>query len=163
MESINLICNRYPNIKSKMENPDNPNILLTTGEAVFYQMCLFFENPKLHQVSLNTLYDHLKDNDLLFALEMIIYFFKKDTDRVINVDQTFYDNNILSEPLAGQSKFSEMVEAAIPDMKFKASMINVYWRRGTRIPNADLIIGGTPYWKESTINEFIEKEIKKRK
>lgn len=147
-----------------MENPNDPMISLNTQEAVFVQLVQFFNQPTVHQFSLNMIYEHLKDEDLLFALQMTITYFQKDTPLVKDVPQNFYDSQLLNEELVGQKKFSEMVEDAIEGMKFRPSMIAVFWkRRSEKIPRPDLIIGGTPYWKVSTVEGFIKKEKKNRK
>ncbi|MEK6190619.1 MAG: hypothetical protein N2A99_06485 [Carnobacterium alterfunditum] len=164
MKSIESIYERYPAVKDKIKRPNDPNLSLSTEEAVFIQLVKFYENPTLHQFSLNMLYEHLKDEDLLFALESVITFFQKDTILVQDVSQTFYDSNLLNEQIVGQKNFSLMVEEAIKGMKFRPSMLYMYWkRRSDRVPRPDLIIDGTPYWKVSSVELFITNEKKRRK
>lgn len=160
MNSVDKVFNRYPNVQTKSNEPNNPQIILTNQEAVFYQLVQFFNQPETFQFSLNMIHDHLRDEDLLFAIEVIIEFFQKDTKHVKRVSQTFYDQHLLREQILGQKGFSERVEEKIEGIKFKPSMVNIYWNRPNsgRIPNADLIIDGTPYWKEETVDSFIEKE-----
>ncbi len=159
MKSVEKIFDRYPNVKEKTKNPNNPQTILTTQEAVFYQLVQFFNQPDAFQFSLNMIYEHLRDEDLLFAIECVISFFQKDTKYVKEVSQTYYDTNLIREKIVGQKGFSRMVEESIDGIKFKPSMVHVYWHRETgRIPNADLIIDGTPYWMEKTVESFIEKE-----
>lgn len=165
MEVITKIYSRFPNVKKKANNMKDPNISLTTQESVFFQLTLFFKNPELHQFSINMLYEHLQDEDLIFSMQMMIEFFQKETTLIRDVSQSFYDSQLLNSQIVGQKRFSEMVEKAIPGIKFRASMINVYWSRGSdRIPRPDLIIDGTPYWLIETIQIFIKEEkAKKRK
>lgn len=159
MESVNKIYTRYPELKKKKQKATDPKVPLTTKEAVFIQLINFFERPSENQFSLNTLYEHLEDEELLFALEVIISFFQNDTKLVHQVHQTFYDENFLKESFVGQQGFSTMVESAIKDIKFKPAMVHVYWKRKSdKVPKPDLMIEGRPYWKESTVKKFIQKK-----
>lgn len=164
MESIKKLYERFPVLKEKDKRPNDPKISLTTQEAVFYQLLRFFQEPKVNQFSVNMLYEHLLDEDLLFAMELMITFFQKDTTHVKNVSQNFYELSLLREPIVNQKAFSSMVEEAIEGMKFRPSMLYMFWqRRSDKIPRPDLIIEGTPYWKKSAVEDFILKEKKKRK
>lgn len=159
MEPLEKIYERYPNVKLKVKNPNDPTILLSTTDSVFVQLALFFLNPNEHQISLNMFYEHLKDEDLLLALQTTILFFQKNTKSVQNVKQSFYTSNLINDQLVGQKRFSEIVEDSIEGMKFRPSMLYMYWKRQSdRIPRPDLIIEGTPYWKISEVYTFIEKE-----
>lgn len=164
MESIKSVFERYPAVKFKIEKPNDPKVSLSTQEAVFIQLVRFFENPAIHQVSLNMLYEHLENDDLLFALQTVITYFQKDTNLVQEVSQNFYDSNLLNDQLVGQKKFSTMVEESIKGMKFPPSMLHMYWKRQSeRIPRPELIIDGTPYWKVSSVESFIKKEKRTRR
>lgn len=172
MKSIERIFERYPNVKKKAINPNDTKVILTTQEAVFYQLVHFFNQPETVQFSINMIYEYLKDEDLLFAIESLVLFFQKDTQLVKNVSQFYYDSNLVKEEFVGQIGFSKMVEESIEGIKFKPSMIHVYHKRPTnRIPNADLIIDNTPYWTKKTVEAFIpqerkrweEKQLRKRK
>ncbi|QII26931.1 hypothetical protein G3M81_22845 [Bacillus paralicheniformis] len=159
MNAIKKIYERFPKIEKKVENPNDPQISLTNQEAVFYQLAQFFMKPETFQFSLNMIYDYLRDESLLFAIEVIIEFFQKDTTLVKDVEQTYYDSALLKEKIVGQKEFARMVEEGIEGVKFKPSMVHIYWHRQSgRIPNSDLIIDGTPYWKKGTVESFIEKE-----
>lgn len=163
MEAVNLILKRYPILKKKLERPNDPAITLFPEEAVFLQLVNFFKQPNVHQFSLNLVYEHLENQDLLFAIETIIVYFQKDTTLVQDVPQTFYNRELLNEKIVGQKKFAQKVEEAIPGMKFKPSMLHMYWRRGSdRVPRPDMIIDGTPYWKISSVKKFIVAEKKRR-
>ncbi|MEH6945436.1 hypothetical protein [Bacillus sp. JJ722] len=159
MRSVDRIFEVYPKIKHKIENPLEPSLVLTNEEYVFYQLVLFFKKPKKIQFSLNMIYEYLKDEDLIFALEMLIEYFQKDTELVRNVSQSFYSEQLKKEQLVGQKKFSVMVESAIPGVKFPPAMVHTYWKRNNgKIPGADLIIDQTPYWTEKTVAKFIEEK-----
>ncbi len=159
MEPIEQIYNRYPNVKLKIEDPNDPTIYLNSVESVFTQLVRFFLNPEIHQFSMNMIYEHLKDEDLLLSLETTILFFQKNTNSVQNVNQSFYNTHLLNEQIVGQKRFSEIVEGAIEGIKFRPSMLYMYWKRQSeRVPRPDLIIDGTPYWKISEVYGFIEKE-----
>ena len=164
MEAIKRIFDKYPNVKRKIEEPNDPTVFLTTQEAVFVQLIHFFMNPTVQQFSINMVYEHLEGEDLLFCMEAMITFFQKDTIKVQDVSQTFFDTRLLKKQIVGQKKFSEMVEEAIEGIKFRPSMVYMYWkRRSDRIPRPDLIIDGTPYWFTSSVESFIEKEKTRQK
>ncbi|CAI6330877.1 hypothetical protein [Bacillus subtilis] len=159
MNSIKKIYERYPKIEEKHKNPNDPQLILTNQEAVFYQLAEFFKKPDEVQFSLNMIYNYLKNDELLFAIQVMIEFFQKDTSLTQDIEQSFYDTQLSRENILGQKSFAELVQKSMPGVKFKPSMVHVYWKRKTgRIPNADLIIDGTPYWKETTVKSFIEKE-----
>lgn len=164
MEAINKIFSRFPVLKEKSSRPNDPAIALNTQEAVYFQLLRFFQDPNTNQFSVNMIYEHLQDEDLLFAIELLITYFQRDTTLVTNVSQNFYELHLLKEQIVNQSKFSSMVESSIKGMKFRPSMVYMYYqRRSDKIPRPDLIIDGTPYWKESAVEEFIAKEKKKRR
>lgn len=159
MTSVNRIFEVYPNVKQKVDNPLEPSLVLINEEYVFYQLVLFLKNPKKNQFSLNMIYEYLRDEDLIFALEMLIEYFQKDTGLIRNVSQTYYSEQLKKEQLVGQKKFSEMVESALPGVKFAPAMVHTYWKRNNgKIPSADLIINQTPYWTEKTVSKFIEEK-----
>ncbi|MFS0783339.1 hypothetical protein [Bacillus sp. 1P06AnD] len=156
MQTVEMIYKKYPNVKLKADNPSDPSVLLTVEESVFFQMVMFFNNPDSFQFSINILYSNLKNEELFFALKCLIEYFQKDTSLLNEIEQSIYDNELLSEKLLNQKLFSEYVESAL-NIKFSSSMVRVYWLRG-KVPTADLIIDGTPYWKEKTVLKFIEQE-----
>ena len=156
MNSVNQIFELYPKVKEKVNEPTKL-LTLSNEEFVFFQMVLFFKDPKSIHFSLNMIYEYLRDEKLLLAIQILIEFFQKDTNFVKNVAQSYYTQELNNERLVGQKKFSEMVQEALPDVKFAPSMVHTYWKRDNgKVPNADLIIDSTPYWTEKTVNKFIE-------
>jgi|APAga8741244001_1050109.scaffolds.fasta_scaffold07049_1 hypothetical protein len=157
-ESIIYILDRYEKVKEKFNNPDNYNIELNEKEATLFHLVHYFQTEN-YPVLLNSIVEHLEDDYLLDAIQAIILFVQKDMTKTRGVSQSFYDTNLLKEKFYGQKTFAEAVEAAIPGHKYKASMVNTYFHRGSdRIANADIIIGNTPYWRESTLQKFIAEE-----
>jgi hypothetical protein len=159
MYSVERIYERFPIIREKKEHPNDPAVILNTTEAVFLNLAKFFENPKQFQMSLNTIHEHLKDDELIFALEVLVLFFQKDSILLKDVGQTFYNSSLLKEQLVSGTGFASMVVNEIKDSKIRPNTIHTYWqRRSKRLPRPDLIIEGVPYWKAETVNGFIEKE-----
>lgn len=160
MSNINQsIFERYSNVSEAYKNKYNPSLQLTMKEHIFLQLVYYFEAPDKNQFSLNHLYTYLKDDDLLFALDCIIQFFQTETTLVSSASQSFYDKSLSREPLVGQKGFSELVEGSLEGVKFRPSMINQYWKRNSKkIPRPDLIIEERPYWKKSTVYEFIRQK-----
>ena len=159
MYSIKRIFERFPIVEEKNERPYDPSVILNTTEAVFMNLVKFFENPNQFQISLNIIHEHLKDEELLFALEVLVLFFQKDSLLLKDVGQTFYSSELLKEQLVSATGFASMVQGEIKESKIRANTIHTYWqRRSKRLPRPDLIIEGVPYWKVETVNGFIEKE-----
>lgn len=157
-KSINFILDKYENVKNKYENPNDINIQLNNEEAILFQLVQYFHTEN-YPVSLNAIVDHLENDTLLDAIQAIIIYVQKDIKKTRKVSQSFYNNNLLREKFYGQKLFSHEVEKRIPGHKYTTSMVNIYYNRGSdRVPNADLVIGNTPYWKEDTLLEFIKEE-----
>ncbi|MEK5081068.1 hypothetical protein MKX73_19265 [Solibacillus sp. FSL W7-1436] len=155
MEGLQKIFERFPNVEKKIKNLEE--VVFSNKEFVFYQLALFINDPKEYQFSLNTLYQYLTDEDLLFALNIIVEYFQKETDLMRSIEKSIYNDNLLkNETLITQTMFAKIIEEKT-GKPFKQGNINVYFKRGKKIPGADLIINKTPYWKESTVMEFLKK------
>lgn len=159
MYSVNKIYERFPVVQEKFERPNDPGIILDTKEAVFLNLVTFFKNPNKFQMSLNTIHEYLKDDELIFALEVLVLFFQKDTVLLKDVEQTFYSSSLLKESFVSGTGFASMVASEIEGTKIRPNTIHTYWqRRSKRLPRPDLIIEGVPYWKVETVNGFIAAE-----
>ena len=155
-KSLNDILNKYPNVKKRFNGED---IVLTNEEDVFYQLALFVNDPNRYSFNTNLLYKYLTDLDLIFALKVMVTFFQKDTFLIQNKKAMFIDSDDLEkETLYNQTTFSKYLIGK--GLNFPVTKITTYNRRG-KLPKGDIIINGTPYWYESTVELFAKEEKKK--
>ena len=161
MKATERIYERYPLVKEKMEQSNTASVILNTSESVFYNMALFFNRPMDYTFTLNQLHDHLQDEELLFALDLMASYFQRETYLIKEAGQSFYTESLLREPLLTGTGFARLVKEAMPDSKMRPSTIHAYFhRRSKQIPPADVLIEGTPYWREKTVKLYIERKRK---
>lgn len=159
MYSLEKLYERYPVIQEKVERPNDPALILNSQETVFLNLAYFFKNQKDYQITVNMLLEHLKDQELLFALELLVMFFQKDTTLIKEVNQSFYSSSLLKDQLVSATGFAKMVASEIEGSKVRPTTIHTYWhRRSKKIPRPDLIIEDVPYWKVEAVSKYIEKE-----
>ncbi|MCM3227538.1 hypothetical protein [Terribacillus saccharophilus] len=156
MISVNKVIERYPNIKPKLDDPHNLEVVLTNQEGLFYQLVRFFQDPSSVQFNLNSIYDYLQNEEIIFALEVIIDFFQRDTNLTRKVDKNFYNmHEVTKNPLYKQTTFVEKMDELVEGHKLSKPALHTLYRRGSdKIPNPILIIGGTPYWDEPTVVRY---------
>ncbi|AEA19230.1 hypothetical protein CT43_P127048 (plasmid) [Bacillus thuringiensis serovar chinensis CT-43] len=155
-KSLEEIYKKYPKVKERMNGALCP---LTNVEDTFYQLSLFINDPCLYSFNMNTLYTHLKDNDLLFALQTIIKFFQQDTNLISEKDiLKISEEDLHKEKIYNQKMFSEyLTQSGVP---YSQGKFHTYYKRG-KIIDADIIIAETPYWFESSVIKFTKKELNK--
>ncbi|MEB9464655.1 hypothetical protein P4I88_31190, partial [Bacillus cereus] len=112
-KSLEEIYKKYPKVKERMNGTLCP---LTNVEDTFYQLSLFINDPCLYSFNMNTLYTHLKDNDLLFALQTIIKFFQQDTNLISEKDiLKISEEDLHKEKIYNQKMFSEyLTQSGVP-------------------------------------------------
>ncbi|EJQ01757.1 hypothetical protein [Bacillus cereus] len=152
-KSLEEIYKKYPKVKESMNGTLCP---LTNVEDTFYQLSLFINDPSLYSFNMNTLYTHLKDNDLLFALQTIIKFFQQDTNLISEKDiLKISEEDLHKEKIYNQKMFSEyLTQSGVP---YSQAKFHTYYKRG-KIIDADIIIAETPYWFESSVIKFAKEE-----
>lgn len=140
----------------KDESPtESTSLELTEAEQVFLDLALFFENPKEESFNLASLYEHLDNDWLEFALEVIHTFFHKDTFLIqdpthsIITDGDYYMN---------QARFAEFLTEN--GLNYDNAKMSMYIKRGV-IPDADITISGTKYWERLTCEIFLEEQLNK--
>lgn len=82
------IINQFPQLKPLLDE-SNKEVLKTSStlselEKTFLQLARFFEKPNEEAFSLQLLYQHLEDEWLEFALQLIAEFFKNETHLIKN-------------------------------------------------------------------------------
>lgn len=157
------IIEKFPMLEEELSS--NENVLLSNHaleklsevEQVFLRLACFFEKPNEGNFNLESLYKHLNNEWLEFALEVIHTFFHKDTYLIqdpthsIITDGDYYMN---------QSRFADFLKEN--GLNYDRSKLNIYIKRG-KAPKADITIGGTKYWERSTCEKFLEEQLHREK
>jgi hypothetical protein len=116
-------------------------------ERTFLQLIWFFEEPKINDFDLKNLYRHLENDWLVFALDVIDFYFKEDTYLI----QESSDSVLVSDDYLDQSAASRYLEAK--GLHFPQGKIATYILRGT-FPKEDLIISGKKFWRKNTMDNY---------
>lgn len=155
--SLQMIFDKYPKVKEKFYN--NEIQLSTNQEDVFYQLCLFMNEPDKYSFNISLLYQFLEDNELIFALQTISFFFRNDT-YLIKEKQNLLIKDVSDDiELFNQQMFSDYLSNN--GFNFSPQKVNTYKRRGI-IPQGDISIGGKPYWLKETVEQYL-RELKQNK
>ncbi len=147
--SLNNIYSRFPNVKIKKVNQD---LQVTNTEDIFYQLSLFLEDPETYAFNINLIYKYLRNEDLLFALSIIVDFFQSETKLIDSSLNRFIHQNIFEkEKFYNQTMFANYLKEN--GHNFTPHKLRVYYVRG-KLPKPDLVINGTPYWFEATVIKY---------
>jgi hypothetical protein len=155
--SILYIYDKYPNVQKKIEGKQIP---LTNIESVFHQMCLFINDPEKYSFNTNLLYQYLKNEDLIIALQTLITFFQRDTYLIEENNNSFVNaEEIKNTTLYNQKMLSDYLKNN--GLNFSPNKVSVYYKR-MKLPKPDLVINDTPYWFERTAELFMQEETYKQ-
>lgn len=124
-------------------------------ERTFLQLIWFFEEPKINDFDLKNLYRHLENDWLVFALDVIDFYFKEDTYLI----QESSDSVLVSDDYLDQSAASRYLEE-IGLQNFSQSKIATYIYRGT-FPKEDLLISGKKFWRTNTLDKYANEQLNK--
>jgi hypothetical protein len=149
--SIKAIYETYPEVEKKMQDK---NIQLKTNQdEIFFQLALFINEPEKYSFNLSLLYQFLEDDELIFALETVFKFFKNDTYLIKNQKHLLIKDLKNELDLFNQQMFSDYLNEN--GFNFSPPKVNTYLRRGTNnFPEADIKIGGKPYWLKETVERY---------
>jgi hypothetical protein len=151
----NVIYERYPNIKKKIENPEFE--LRDKTEITLYNLSLFFENPSTNNFNLNELVNYLEGEDLVFTLKVIVDYFESSTGLLKNNEHHLLKEMFNDIEILNQKNIVLYLEKLGYNLGKNAKVVlNVYYNRG-KLPNPDLIIFDKPVWFKSTIDSFLKK------
>lgn len=158
-KSTKRIIEIFPNFDSKMKAYKNILLVeeamkgLNQVEATFLKLAWFFEEPEHENFNIGLLYQHLDDDWLEFALELVTQFFREDTYLIeqptislIRKGKSEYFN---------QKHFADFLSES--GLNYDKRKLNVYYSRG-KLPKPDVELAGTPYWSKSTVEDFCEQE-----
>lgn len=157
------IINQFPQLKPLLDE-SNKEVLKTSStlselEKTFLQLARFFEKPNEEAFSLQLLYQHLEDEWLEFALQLIVEFFRNETYLIKNPNFSIIRD---SQDYYTQSDFARFLqEKGFPD--YTQNKVAVYKKRG-KFPKEDILIAGKPYWSRYTAEIFLRKlELEKKR
>lgn len=153
-KSIEKVIHFFPMLPKYMEvEPTIVKEKLSEVEFVFYELCLFFQNPQNQTFDISSIYRHLEGKNITLALDSLQTFFKEDTylmpeEKVL----TIYEH----DPLVNQTEFSQFL--LDNGLSYDLRKLNVYYKRGL-LPTPNVVIGGKPYWLESSVRNFLHEKI----
>lgn len=158
-KSSTMILDKFPFFEKHLNDydstilTDNALSEYSKTEQVFLRLLWFFENPDNENFNLESLYKHLSDGWLSFALESIVIFFKEDT--YLMKKPSF---SLVTEKSAyyNQSDFVRFLNENkhLHELNFSRPMFNTYLKRG-HIPEPDLVVGGSKYWTKESCETYL--------
>lgn len=155
------IVEAFPVLKNILNNNDlcpSENELikrLNDIEKTFLELACFFEEPNKNSFDLSSLYNYLDNDWLEFALELITIYFREDTYLIQNPSYSLIKDG---SEYVSLSQFAKELNSK--GLNYNRQKLNLYYSRG-KIPQPDLIIGGTKYWNKKTVQDYYEQEKRK--
>jgi hypothetical protein len=154
-KATSIVIEKFPSLKKHIEAEKNMLVrqhsldeLESEVEKVFLQLVWFFEEPEINDFDLKNLYLQLENEWLVFALDVINYYFKKDTYLIQeNIDSVLVSDDYLDQ--SGASRYLEEIGLK----NFSQSKIATYIYRGT-FPKEDLLISGKKFWRTNTLDKY---------
>lgn len=152
------ILEKFPNLEDKIEANDNGLLAedalqsLSQVEQTFLKLACFFENPEQANFNLTCLYQNLDNSWLEWALELITLYFQEDTYLIQKPSYFIIQDG---SEYVNQSHFAEYLNEN--GLTYTRQKIKTYLDRG-KLPEADMEIDGTKYWKRSTVESYYEQE-----
>jgi hypothetical protein len=158
-KSTKRIIETFPHFEDKLIIYKN-NLLVEEAveglnhvEATCLTLACFFEEPEHKNFNIGLLYQHLNNNWLELALELITQFFKEDTYLI--EQSTFSIIRKGNNEYFNQKQFADFLSDS--GLNYDKRKLSVYYSRG-KIPKPDVELAGTPYWSKSTVEGFCEQE-----
>lgn len=163
--ALKMLYQRYPDVKKAQDNPAL-SVNMTSQELVFLQLSLFLSNPQRHDFYMSKVHENLQDDDLVFFFDVMKTFYEKDTKKLDNASNLFAVNvkETDTTKFYKGSTFLERIEKEIPNTTL--SQPGRFWSYLSQkivLPSPDLVIDTVKFWKDSTIQNFIEREKKTTK
>ena len=156
------IVEKFPMLEDKILTHESVELAadeldsLYIVEQTFLKLAWFFENPDNEPFELNTLYKHLDDEWLEWALELITLYFREDTYLIRKPSFSLIKEN--DAHYLNQSQFADYLTEH--GLKYDRAKVKNYYDRGI-VPAADLLLSNTKYWSLSTVQAYFEKEKKR--
>lgn len=148
--STTMLLELFPYLKTYLVN-DKAAIPqdLSKEEEVFVKLARFTSNPNQHGFDVQEIYLHLDSDKIALFFEVLSVFFEHDTYLKQSLPLQILREE---DPLVNQTGFSRLVSRVDPS--FVVAKVHTYHKRGL-LPKADVEIEGKPYWKTSTVTEYI--------
>lgn len=158
------IINEFPYLEEKINEVIQkpfPEELLGKVEndidRTFITLAYFFENPNSQLFTLSMLYQHLENSWLEFALQLISFYFEKDTFLIQQPTHSVLHYSEEEEEYLTQSDVARFLKEK--GLKYDSpNKIAVYYERG-KFPKEDKLIAGKKYWTKKTIEAFANTKI----
>jgi hypothetical protein len=157
------IVELFPEFLGKLKAYESPSLMeeaqegLNEIQATFLKLAWFFENPEHEHFNIGSLYRHLENDWLEFALELITEYFREDTYLIRQPSYSLIKDG--SDHLS-LSQFADYLSEQ--GLRYNRQKLNLYYERG-KVPEPDLVVGGTKYWSIKTARSFGEDEKKRTK
>jgi hypothetical protein len=154
------IVEQFANLKEKVVKKQGSSIvddaihLSNPVEQTFLQLALFFEYPEEAHFDLASLYKDLDNDWLEWALKLITQFFQEDTFLIQNPSFTMIKDG---SDYLNLTQFAQFLTEQ--GLRYDRQKVNLYYERG-KIPQPDLLIGGTKYWSRDTATKYSKEEKK---
>ncbi|WP_338473320.1 hypothetical protein R4Z10_21485 (plasmid) [Niallia sp. XMNu-256] len=152
------IIEKFPSLEEKVLEMTGSRLVvgedisLDSVECTFLKLALFFENPENAHFDLASLYKDLDNDWLEWALELITHFFQKDTFLIQNPSFVIIKDG---SDYLNLTQFAQFLTDQ--GLRYDRQKVNLYYERG-KIPQPDLLIGGTKYWSRATASRYMEQE-----
>jgi protein involved in sex pheromone biosynthesis len=152
------IIEKFPKFEARLNNHENISLdesvlkELDQVQGTFLKLAWFFEAPKKESFDLGSLYRHLDNDWLEFALELITEYFREDTYLIQKPSYSLIKDG--SDYLS-LSQFAE--ELRKRGLRYDRQKLNLYFERG-KVPQPELVIGGVKYWSKKTVQLYGEQE-----
>lgn len=156
-KSTKRIIATFPHFKGELRSYEDITIVeeemkgLNPVEMTFFKLACFFEAPEQRNFDIGLLYQHLDNDWLELALELITAYFKEDTHLI----QQPTISIIREDHFFNQKQFADYLTKN--GLNYDKRKLNVYYSRG-KVPKADLELAGIPYWNKSTVEGFCLQE-----
>jgi hypothetical protein len=149
----------FPGLEGKLKAYENISLVedamkgLNEVEATFLKLAWFFQDPEQENFNIGLLYQHLDNDWLELALELMVQFFREDTYLIQKPTLSFIREG--SNDYYNQKQFADYLSEH--GLNYDKRKLNVYFHRG-KLPEPDLKLGGTPYWERKSVEKFCDQE-----
>jgi hypothetical protein len=155
--STKKILEVFPDIEQYLLGKENVNDkVLNSMDSVkrtFLQLGWFFEHPGEGHFDLALLYQHLDNEWLELALELITRYFREET---YLIQKPSYSLIKEGSDYLNQTEFARYLTDH--GVSYDRQKLNLYYERG-KVPKADLLLGsGKKYWHLSSVQAFCDEE-----
>jgi hypothetical protein len=152
-----MVLEVFPDLEERLLGEENysEEVLnkMDPVKRTFLQLGCFFEHPGEGHFDLALLYQHLDDEWLELALELITRYFQEATYLIQKPSYSLIKDG---SDYLNQTEFARYLTDQ--GVSYDRQKLNLYYERG-KVPKADLLLGGgKKYWHLSSVQAFCEQE-----